>query len=90
MATLYYEKDADSGLIGTRKVAAVTLRLQVHSDVQVAGRAAILARCALAREPEPLAVLNAGGYPGPQGAGRCVAAASGASRARVIDEQAAS
>src|SRR6185437_5749660 len=63
--------------------------LDVHPDVQVAGRAAALARSALARQLDPLAVRDPGWDARLDGARAHRPAAARARRAGVVDDQAA-
>ena len=73
---------ASSKEIGTSRVRLSPLRpnsrcgVDLHRDVEVAGRAAVLAGRALAAQPDPLAVLDAGrdarlDRRAPTGRGRC-------------------
>ena len=87
---------ASAKLTGTVEGQVVALaaeqrvRGDLDGDVQVAGRAAALAGRALAAQPDPLAVLDAGGDPRRRSV-RLDMPAPGAvaGRARVVDDQAA-
>src|SRR3954465_8605112 len=63
------------------------VRRDVHQDLKVAGRSAVLARRPLAAKPDALAVANAGRDPRLDGAGGGAAARAVAHRARVVDDQ---
>src|SRR5450631_1595311 len=63
------------------------MRRDVHAHVQVAGRAATLAGCALALELDALAVGDTGGDARLDGPGAHRPPAAGAHRARVVDHQ---
>src|SRR5690606_9424224 len=65
------------------------VRLDVDLHVKIARRAAVLARCALALEPDALAVPHARGDAGLDGTGALAPAAAVARRARVVHDQAA-
>ena len=89
---------AERGLVerdrhGDGEVVAVAaedrVRRDLHRHEQVAGLAAVLARRALAAQPDLRAVAHARGDAGLHGAGRRRVAAAAAGRARVVDDEAA-
>src|SRR5579875_159446 len=65
------------------------VRFHVNPHVQVSGPAAVLARCALARDPDPLAVRDARRDPRLDGPRAHRPPAAGARGAGVVDHQAA-
>src|SRR5512139_120641 len=65
------------------------VRAHVHADEQVAGRAAALAACALALEPDALAVADPGRDAHREGAGAHRPSAAPAVGARVVDDESA-
>src|ERR1022692_1378718 len=94
----YLDLRAEGGLgkgngHGDRQVVArpaeYLIRTHVHPYVEVAGRTAALAGCALALELDPLAVANTGRNAGLDGPGTHRAAAARAHLARVVDHEAA-